>query len=50
MPGVVKSLGTQSFLCESSKEFNPQPPWVTYTSRGHGCGNYSELVFIESKG
>jgi len=21
-----------------------------YTSRGHGCGNYSELVFIESKG
>jgi len=21
-----------------------------YTSRGHGCGNYSELVFIDSKG
>jgi len=27
-----------------------KPLNTRYTSRGPGCGNYSELVFIESKG
>ena len=22
---------------------------IVYTSRGHGCGKYSELIFVESK-
>jgi len=45
-----RPFGRRGFIPAIGYAFANNGASFVYTSRGHGCGNYSELVFIESKG